>query len=263
MDFRYLSQALAITSCTQDRIQAVLDKFHNHKQVILDAGLYWGKWIIDHFHILKLEFMQAVVPSIPQVGCLLQWSMDTTEYVHTEVVKDPASMTNHHNYDTQICHALDCDEKCYLFASAICLKILQNPGLDDFNNAPLDGTDNNDGKNFNDVLADLWSTKHQSTNFFKASMKVVSNFAVRNNFPPQTIIAEMMAIHLNIEPMHCHQCIDGITKEYGLLDLHGALADYVSHEGQRKFHTFSGPRQLGHHTKLSFFELQVWHKVCL
>jgi len=67
--------------------------------------------MLDHFHILKLELMQHVVPSIVQVGSLLQWSADTTEHAHIKVVKDLAFMTNNQDYNDQICCILDHDEK--------------------------------------------------------------------------------------------------------------------------------------------------------
>ena len=122
MKFRYLSQTPAITSWVQDRIRAALDEFHDYKQAILDHGLCQGhNTVLDHFHILKLELMQHVVPSIAQVGPLLQWSADTTEHAHIEVMKDPASMMNNQDYNDQICCILDRDEKRRLFETAILL----------------------------------------------------------------------------------------------------------------------------------------------
>ncbi|KAF8415527.1 hypothetical protein L210DRAFT_3616586 [Boletus edulis BED1] len=279
MEFRYLSQAPAITSQVQDRIQAALDEFHQHKQAILDAGLRRGKKIMNHFRIPKLELMQSVAPSIPRAGCLLQWSADTTEHAHIEVVKDPASMTNHHDYYAQICCTLDRDEKRRLFATAICLKTSQNQEDD----SKLDGTDEDkvdDADNSDDadvervddntsptnVLADLWSPKRQSTNFFKVAVKAADEPTARNSSPPRTIIAGSVAIHLNIEPTHRRRSIDEVAEEFGLPDLRGALADYVSRQGQprqRTFHTFSGPRRSGPNAVLPFTELQVWHKVRL
>ena len=122
MEFRYLSQAPATTLCTQGRIQAALNKFHDHKQAIIDLGLHQGQKLeMDHFHIPKLELMQQVVPSITQVGSLLQWSADTMEHAHIEVIKDPASMMNNQDYDSQICCTLDHDKKHQLFKTAICM----------------------------------------------------------------------------------------------------------------------------------------------
>ena len=96
----------------RDRIRAALDEFHDYKQVILDHGLRRGhNTVLNHFHIPKLELMQHVVPSIVQVGFLLQWSVDTTKHTHIEVVKDMASMMNSQDYNDQICYILDCDKK--------------------------------------------------------------------------------------------------------------------------------------------------------
>ena len=123
MEFRYLSQTPALTSQTWDRIQVALNKFYDHKQVIIDLGLCWSeKTVMDHFHIPKLELMQHVVPSIMQVGSLLQWSADTTEHTHIEVIKNLASMMNNQDYDSQICHALDHNEKCWQFKTTIVLQ---------------------------------------------------------------------------------------------------------------------------------------------
>ncbi|KAI5993249.1 hypothetical protein EDD15DRAFT_2109817, partial [Pisolithus albus] len=124
MEFRYLAQAPAITSQTHDRISAALKTFHDHKHAIIDAGLRRGQTTgaaLDHWEIPKLEFMQSVAPSIHQAGAVIQWSADTTEHAHIEVVKDPVTTTNNQNYDSQICRTLDRDEKCRLFSTAVSL----------------------------------------------------------------------------------------------------------------------------------------------
>ena len=122
---------------------------------------------MDHFHIPKLELMQQVVPSITQVGSLLQWSADTTEHAHIEVIKDPASMTNNQDYDSQICCTLDRDEKRRLFETAICLREFQEAPqsrdkaeLED-NEAESEDDDDIDADDDNNenVLKDLWSAK--------------------------------------------------------------------------------------------------------
>ena len=275
MEFRYLSQAPAITSQTQGRIRAALNEFHDHKQAILDGGFRRGKRVMDHFRIPKLELMQSVVPSILRVGSLLQWSVDTTKHTHIEVVKDPASMTNHHDYDAQICHALDRDEKCRLFVTAIRLQTSQNRDLDDLDDiARLDGSEELEGDHDvgdvsqGHILGDLWSAKRQSINFFEVAANVASESTVGNSLPPRTIVAlaGLVAIHLNIEPMHRRRSIDEVAEEFELPDLRGALADYVRREGQphrRKFHTFGGPRRSAPDAELPFSELQIWHKVRL
>ena len=181
-------------------------------------------------------------------------------------------MTNHHDYDAQICRALDRNEKCRLFATTIRLQTSQNHDPGDLDIARLNGSEEPEGDHGigdvfqGDILGDLWSAKRQSTNFFKVAANVANKSTVVNSLPPQTIIAGLIAIHLNIEPMHHHQSIDEVAEEFGLPDLHGALADYVGREGQphqRKFHTFGSPRRSGPDAELPFSELQIWHKVHL
>jgi hypothetical protein len=72
----------------------------------------------DNWHILKLELMQSVMPSICQVGSPLQWSADTTEHAHITLIKDPADSSNNINYDAQICRFLDRQDKCRSFQIA-------------------------------------------------------------------------------------------------------------------------------------------------
>ncbi|KAI6018609.1 hypothetical protein PISMIDRAFT_83112, partial [Pisolithus microcarpus 441] len=102
----YLSQATTITSMTRDKIRASLQEFHNHKDALIKNGLHHGektKHVLKHWHIPKLELMQSVTPSVERVSSILQWSADMTEHAHIEVIKDPTSTTNNHNYNSQIC----------------------------------------------------------------------------------------------------------------------------------------------------------------
>ncbi|KAF8424247.1 hypothetical protein L210DRAFT_3615138 [Boletus edulis BED1] len=255
MEFRYLAQAPAITSRTRNMIRDALHEFHGHKQAILDAGLRRGeKTVLNHFQIPKLELMQSVVPSIAQVGCLLQWSADTTEHAHIEVVKDPASMTNHHDYDAQ---------RCRLFNTAIRLQTT----IGDHDDTTI--SDDDDEGNHEDsgdicpaeVLRDIWTAQWQSTNFFE-----VAHRASNVDLPPRTITAGSTAIHLNVEPIYRRQSIEEVARQYALPDLRAALADYVKRErrpSQRKFHTFGNARWSGPDADLPFSELQIWHKIHL
>ncbi|KAF8442868.1 hypothetical protein L210DRAFT_3397165, partial [Boletus edulis BED1] len=262
MEFRYLAQAPAITSRSRDNIGAALRKFHDHKQAILDAGLRKGKKRdLDHFYIPKLELIQSVVPSITQAGCLLQWSADTTEHAHIEVVKEPASMTNHHDYDAQVCRALDRDERCRLFDAAICLQTAINDATVDTDEDRDETCEDLESICPQDVLRDLWTANRQSTNFFDVARKESTV-----NLPPRTIVAGFTAIHLNFNPIHRRQSIDEVARQFQLPDLRAALADYVKREGRAgrgRFHTFGRARQSGRDASLPFSELQIWHKVRL
>ncbi|KAF8119890.1 hypothetical protein EV363DRAFT_1168896 [Boletus edulis] len=262
MEFRYLAQAPAITSRSRDNIGAALRKFHDHKQAILDAGLRKGKKRdLDHFYIPKLELIQSVVPSITQAGCPLQWSADTTEHAHIEVVKEPASMTNHHDYDAQVCRALDRDERCRLFDAAIRLQTAINDATVDTDEDRDETCEDLESICPQDVLRDLWTANRQSTNFFDVARKESTV-----NLPPRTIVAGFTAIHLNFDPIHRRQSIDEVARQFQLPDLRAALADYVKREGRAgrgRFHTFGRARQSGRDASLPFSELQIWHKVRL
>jgi hypothetical protein len=115
--------------------------------------------------------MYNVVPSISNVGSILQWTADTTEHAHIEVVKEPAAMTNNMNYDAQICRTLDCNEKCCLFNVAISLtqQARRMAGgsvryLEDETNDRADDGDGNLG-----LAEELWSPHCKETNLFAAS----------------------------------------------------------------------------------------------
>ncbi|KAN0087817.1 hypothetical protein V8E55_006438, partial [Tylopilus felleus] len=250
-----------ITTWVRDRIWDALDEFHKHKQAILDHHLHWGqKTVLDHFKIPKLELMQHIVPSISQVGSLLQWSADTTKHAHIKVVKDPASMTNNQDYSDQICHILNHDEKCRLFGTAVEREEEDN-GSDDND----DNNDDNHNSASNDkVLQDLWSAKRKITDFFKVAAKAASFPTDAHSFPSCTIIAGLTAIHLNMEPKVRCQLIDEVACQFDLPDLCAALGDYVNREGMpyplNCFHTF-GVRQSSSNIELPFTELQVWWKV--
>ena len=97
-------------------------------------------------------------------------------------------MTNHHDFDAQICHALDCDEKYHLFATAIFLQTSQNHNLDDLDIARLNSSEEPEGDHdVGDVSQiDIWSVKHQSTDFFKIVVHVANDSTVITSLPPWT-----------------------------------------------------------------------------
>ena len=272
VDFRYLSQAPHITTTTCDKIQSALTEFHNHKHVILDGGLRRGQMTgvaLDHWQIPKLELMQSIVPSIEQVGSLLQWLADTTEHAHIEVIKDPASRTNNQNYNSQICRYLDCTEKCWQFNTAVALRATEsmattNEGFAN-ENSDLDseagnndtGADKDDSTN--DVLSDIWAPKRQSTNYFHVATNAFPNT------PPLTfIVLVSTAIHLNVRYSMCGS-MDLIIETFGLPDLWGVLGDYLVRDGTsaQNFHSFGRLRCSSCNTHLPFKDLQVWFKVCI
>ena len=270
MDFRYLAQAPVISSTTRDKIAAALATFRQHKQAVLDRSLPHGPQTnapLKHFNIPKLELMHNIVPSISNVGSILQWTADTTEHVHIEVIKDPASMTNNMNYDAQICHTLDRDEKCRLFNIAISLN-QQARHTEDGDELDLEG-ENNDRQDDNDenigLVEELWSPHHKETDLFATAEQLLVAPLGTHPSPPQIFVIGSKAFHLNHEPSIRHISIDDAAQNFNLPDLRGALGDYLNREGAftRNFHVFGGPRRSPCNVPLPFKELHIWYKVCL
>ena len=175
MEFWYFSQAPPITLITCDKIKRALQEFHDHKHVIIEDGLRCGqqtKAILEHWHIPKLKLMQSIAPSIEWVGSLLQWSADTTEHAHIEVVKDPTSSTNNHNYESQICRCLDRLKKCQCFDTAVTLHKSAHSAPQTIDSQPCNDSDAESaqeditGPASASVLDEIWTAQWSRTNFF-------------------------------------------------------------------------------------------------
>ncbi|KAF8417606.1 hypothetical protein L210DRAFT_3615989 [Boletus edulis BED1] len=268
MEFRYHSQSTAITSITRDKIKAALQEFHDHKQAIIENGFRRSsksKAILKHWHIPKIELMQSVAPSIEQVGSLLQWSADTTEHAHIEVVKEPALTTNNHNYDAQICRCLDRYEKCRLFDTALALHTVVAP---DGEGPDVDAQGDSESEDYNDtgnLLDDIWAPRRQASNFFDIATRLSFSPPGAVPTPPRTFIAGSTAIHLNYDASRKHVPIDDVAEMFDLPDLRGALADYLLREESfpQSLHTFGGQRRSPPDAYLPFKGLHVWYKVRL
>jgi len=123
MDLHYLAQCPAPDDNLLVCIDRSLSTFHEHKDVILTLGAQIGtKRPIENWYIPKLELLQSITSSTRKVGTLIQWSADATEHAHISEIKEPAWQTNNNDYDPQICHHLDWEEKLRCFAIATSLK---------------------------------------------------------------------------------------------------------------------------------------------
>ncbi|KAL4061952.1 hypothetical protein J3A83DRAFT_4072564, partial [Scleroderma citrinum] len=244
MEFWYFSQAPAITSITHDKIKCALQEFHDHKHAIIEGGLCCGQQtnaILEHWHIPKLKLMQSVAPSIECISSLLQWSADTTEHAHIEVIKDPASATNNHNYESQICWYLD-----WLH-----------------NDSDAESTQEDIADSPVAVLDEIWTAQQGRTNFFNVATQLAADLNPTLLF--LTFIAGLTAIHLNSSPsLHCIP-IDYVAQIFDLPDLHGVLGDYLNYEGSltQNFHSFEGQRKCLLDVHLLFKDLHVLFQVCL
>ncbi|KAI6019279.1 hypothetical protein BKA83DRAFT_4056954 [Pisolithus microcarpus] len=279
MDFRYLAQAPRITSIMQENISAALLEFHNHKDAITSEGLRRGTEsgaALDHWLIPKLELMQSVAPSISELGVPVQWSADTTEHAHIEVVKEPASTTNNQNYDAQICCYLDCVERCRLFETAIRLCALNstNDARDhDVLDSPVEDSGSRDDETTMEdseedavaVLNDIWSPKRPVPNFFATAEQLRTALPGSVPHPTHAFTSGATALHVNYTPAIKSISIDKVAELFNLPDLRGALADYLDHEGAhaQNFHSFGRQRRSPPDAHLPFRDLQIWYKVRL
>ncbi|KAI6014890.1 hypothetical protein BKA83DRAFT_4129616 [Pisolithus microcarpus] len=246
MEFCYLAQAPAITEEGCEKIAVALTEFHHYKQVIINGGLRQGDQsgsILEHWEIPKLELLQSIVPSISQVGSVLQWSADTTEHTHIEVVKDPASRTNNKDYSSQICRHLDCVEKCQMFDTTICLRGTAEAGSSssaiehdgDQSDGEVDHAVDDVGEAEAAVLNNLWAPKQSPSDFFEIAAKLLASTTLSSS-PLRTFVHGSTAFHLNFCPTFRRLSVDAAAEKFAIPDLRSALGDYLAlynHLGRR------------------------------
>ncbi|KAG2052649.1 hypothetical protein BDR06DRAFT_1021867 [Suillus hirtellus] len=161
--------------------------------------------------------MQSITASSCKVGALIQWSADTTEHAHISEIKDPAWHTNNNDYDPQICHHLDRQEKLQHFAIAMTLKRTcadSNP----------EGFLKGEGEE--DKEAEMNKTRI-TTNYFSKARKLVAARCDDISLPPWTFIAASTAIHLNFDPTHTGLKIDKVANDFNIPDLGQVLSDFL------------------------------------
>ena len=124
MDFQYFAQAPEISDQICTKMDDMLKESHDHKDVIISAGERTGKCsrVIDNWHISKLELLQSVTSNICNNEAPIQWSADTTEWRHVMKIKEPSCSSNNQEYESQICHFLDCANKCQHFNIATAME---------------------------------------------------------------------------------------------------------------------------------------------
>lgn len=118
VDFIYQAQAPMFTPSSIHAMEEALLEFHACKDAILQAGARRGKSKeIDHFHIPKLEVLQSFGRSIHNVGCLIQYTTDVSEYLLKTHCKDPFTRTNRQRtaFTKQVVLLLDQEESIHHF----------------------------------------------------------------------------------------------------------------------------------------------------
>ncbi|KAF8121699.1 hypothetical protein EV363DRAFT_1405629 [Boletus edulis] len=265
-DFRYLAQAHVLTSSTRDKIKDALAKGAKSRAAL------------DHWQIPKLKLMQSVAPSISQIGVPVQWSADTTEHAHVEMIKDPAASTNHHNFNLQICCYLDRIERCRAFETATRLSSALCNGPDNGQDIPdsevdlaagdvddPSAEDEDEEEHPTALLNDIWAPKCPVPNFFSIAQTLLTAVPGSISHPIHTFTSGPTAFRLNYDPSIKRIAIDQAAEMFNIPDLCPAIADYLGCEGPytQNFHSFGGQPRAHADVHLPFSEIQVWYKVRL
>lgn len=199
IEFCYFSQVPVIPEAIQKNIIDALQEFHDNKHIIIELGAHHGKKgdVIKHWQIPKLELMQSIVPSIAEVGSLLQWSADIMEHAHIRLIKNPAEASNNKDYDSQICCYLDRHEKCCLSNDMTTLMLAKSCDGDmdteseDLQEMDHDTIDVLEASHPAAILSALWGPNHQLTNFFN-KFKCDAREDTLKNHPPIHLLGVLL-----------------------------------------------------------------------
>ncbi|KIO02103.1 hypothetical protein M404DRAFT_28061 [Pisolithus tinctorius Marx 270] len=257
MDFRYRVQAYRIDDDNLRIISSALDKFHAHKQLILNH-----------------ELMQSIVPSVKCVGVTIQWTADVTEHAHVSEIKTPASASNNNNYNPQICRYLDRAEKCRTFELATSLyesKTHSHGHVEEKSLEVEDGSSDDGDSEISDheeanLVSKTPGPTRPVTDYFAISVHLRTQDPDSIPFPLHSFITDGMAINLSYDPPLRCISVDGAAEKFGLLDLRAALVDFLNREkvyGPSSVHTISGQHWGSSSSTLPFTDLQVWYKMWL
>ncbi|KIN99143.1 hypothetical protein M404DRAFT_30606 [Pisolithus tinctorius Marx 270] len=210
MDFQYRVQAYCIDDDDLCIISSALDKFHTHKQSILDH-----------------ELMQSIVPSVKHVGVTIQWTANVTEHAHVSEIKTPASASNNNNYDPQICQYLDRTEKCRTFELATSLyesKTHSHGRAEEKSLEVEDGSSDDGDSEISDreeanLVSKTPGPMQPVTNYFAISVHLRTQDPDSIPFPLRSFITDGTAINLSYDPPLQCISVDGAAEKFGLLDL--------------------------------------------
>lgn len=290
IDFRYLGQATVISEGICEEIEGALALFHKHKQSILDAQARRGKkGPINHWRIPKLEFLQSVASNIRYSGAACQWSADTTEHAHIEVVKDPVDSGNNQAHESQICRFLDRLDKIRNFELATSIRkanidfsrsrtrTAEQPELADDPGINCDGPQSTSISTTSELLSILTAVDYeqqgpsrQTTNYFhRANLLRRNKLTASAKYPHRTHQgAPNVVFHLSRDPVF-KQSIDDIANTFRIPDLRPAIADFItrlqgSSADQNGHVTIVGGRRFAKKDcELPVERLEVWTKMRL
>ncbi|KAF8130477.1 hypothetical protein K438DRAFT_1788654 [Mycena galopus ATCC 62051] len=275
-DFFYHGQAPKIKEDTLNKLDDLLQKFHDNKKAILDAGARKGKnGPIDNWYIPKLEILHSVVPQIRKNGAPLQWSADVTERAHIDLVKDPAENSNNQKHEEQICRHLDRQEKARGFDLATAIA---SAGVDFRHRDPAEAEGDEENilpdepslllNSSSGLLARIEPASRLSgSSWEQVNYFLQSSLLAKGRFPNAPIpfrtftsFENNTAFHLNRDPVGPQITVDAAATRFRLPDLRCTLAGYLSrpHDGRL---VIGGRRPTLQDYQLPFEKIQFWDKV--
>ena len=110
VDFIFQAQSLLCYNETSASLRSALAEFfHFSMSVVREGGRKGKNGPIPHFQIPKLELMQHVARTIPEMGALYQWTSDVTERCHITHVK---KLLTNATLMVNVCVTLTAWKKC-------------------------------------------------------------------------------------------------------------------------------------------------------
>ncbi|KAJ7210076.1 hypothetical protein GGX14DRAFT_498623 [Mycena pura] len=96
IDFGYYASLHSHTTTTLNALQAALNRFHDHKDIIIELG------IREHFNIPKIHSLQHYVDSIRRLGSADGYNTESPERLHIDFAKRAYRASNKRDYVEQM-----------------------------------------------------------------------------------------------------------------------------------------------------------------
>lgn len=244
LEFIYTAQSLLFYDEHLSSLRSALQEFHATKSAIYNAGGRQGKHgPIGHWKIPKLELMNAVGPSIIEMGASFQWNSDTAEHLHITHVKAPYRLSNRRNYHEQCCRFMDRVEKCLNFDLYTTIKT-QGPSL---------------AASIAAEASRIATHTHELTEHAEAVPVGIVPSAPSSLFDKHRSHVtddRLTAFTVSIKPHYANVPIDTIAHSFQVPDFHAALGDYFVLK--QSYAARHGQRRSTSDCRLPFLQIHVW-----
>ncbi|TFY53548.1 hypothetical protein EVJ58_g9391 [Rhodofomes roseus] len=159
IDFIYYAQLQSHDDKSLAHLQASLDTFHRHKDIIVTLG------IREHFNFPKLHSLLHYVEAIRSRGTCDGYNTELPERLHIELAKDAYRASNHRDYTQQMVTWLTRQEAVDLHASYITwLQSLEDSDGDAASSVDDEASELEDAPSHGDANADD-AQDHPAANF--------------------------------------------------------------------------------------------------